>query len=63
MRRGWCRLERCSAQVDLDTPFTIAPDLVSALKKAPGAHAFFEECPLLYRRIRVGYVEAGGAVR
>ncbi len=42
---------------DLDTPFTIAPDIVSALKKAKGAHEFFEGCPLLYRRIRVGYVE------
>ena len=42
---------------DLDTPFTIAPDIVSALKKTPGALAYFEACPLLYRRIRAGYVE------
>ncbi len=42
---------------DLDTPFTIAPDIASALKKAPGAFAFFQGCSLLYRRIRVGYVE------
>lgn len=42
---------------DLDTPFTIAPDILTALKKAQGARAFFERCSLLYRRIRVGYVE------
>jgi uncharacterized protein YdeI (YjbR/CyaY-like superfamily) len=42
---------------DLDTAFTIAPDVWAALGKAAGARAFFEACPLLYRRIRVGYVE------
>ena len=42
---------------DLETPFTIAPDVLAALNEAPGARGFFEACPLLYRRIRVGYVE------
>lgn len=42
---------------DLETPFTVAPDVLAALNEAPGARGFFEACPLLYRRIRVGYVE------
>jgi uncharacterized protein YdeI (YjbR/CyaY-like superfamily) len=37
--------------------FVIAEDIVSALDSAPGARAFFDACPSLYQRVRIGYVE------
>jgi len=37
--------------------FVVAKDLLAALDASPGARAFFEACPPLYQRVRVGYVE------
>jgi uncharacterized protein YdeI (YjbR/CyaY-like superfamily) len=37
--------------------FRVAPDILRALSASPGARTFFESCPALYQRVRVGYVE------
>lgn len=43
---------------DLTTPFTIADDIVQALKAEPEAWANFVEFPELYCRVRIGNIEA-----
>jgi uncharacterized protein YdeI (YjbR/CyaY-like superfamily) len=42
---------------DLTTRFTVAEDIVAALKAEPGAWSNFLAFPELYRQVRVGYIE------
>lgn len=43
---------------DLTTSrLVVAPDILAALDAVPGARAFFDAAPDLYRRVRAGYVE------
>jgi uncharacterized protein YdeI (YjbR/CyaY-like superfamily) len=43
---------------DLSTAvFVVAQDILAALDAVPGARVFFEACPPLYQRVRIGSVE------
>jgi hypothetical protein len=43
---------------DLDpSGFKIDPRIIRALKRRPGAWAFFESCPALYRRVRCDTIQ------
>lgn len=42
---------------DLAAPFTVAEDIVAALRAEPDAWSKFEAFPDLYRRVRIGYIE------
>jgi uncharacterized protein YdeI (YjbR/CyaY-like superfamily) len=48
---GWAALP------DLTTQFTLAEDIVQALKAQPNAWTNYLAFPDLYRRVRIGYVE------
>lgn len=46
-----------AALPDLDEPFEIPGDIVSALKVDPGVWRTYTEFPELYRRVRVSYID------